>query len=488
MGVPFQLALWTPWPLSVLYAMLVAAWLATGLLARALALRLWPALPGVGFLAGALTLAATPDFFTSNLAGLHYLLSVAAALGALLALLDWAEHGGAWRLAAASLGLVVGFLLTDSPLTVWALGPALLLGTQAPRRRVWTALAVWYASAVPYLAMVLPAAFDASSYLSHALQPLPWSTRGWRLLDLAAFNLTPWRWSWGRPLWFPREPAVIGAPTRACLAGLGALAAAAVVLRGRSDARARREGGARAAAVVALLAVAANALFASVALSEFYCRTHLLSRVWVSLLLAAGLAWCASHGRAARVAASLTAGAWIALGLLGGLERQDYFAGHWRRHRAELASLREAAPGLAPDARVLLRLPAHPGYVATDAGYLARAWMTLLHADPTLECRVVLWAEGRPTSCEPSGPSLVCRGERSPDCVRRDGRREDVLPIDRLVWIDYDPARQRFELRPSLPAGLDPGGLYRPAALIRDRPAPPLTRALLDRPSGSYAP
>jgi hypothetical protein len=188
----------------------------------------------------------------------------------------------------------------------------------------------------------------------------------------------------------------------------------------------------------------------------------------------------------AALVATAAAGAWTFLGLLGGLERQDYYAGHWRRHRTELASLRAMAPGLAPDARVLLRVPTRDGFAATDAGYLARAWLTLLHADPTLECRVVLWAEGRPTSCEPAGPSLVCRGERSPDCVRRDGRREDLLPIDRLVWLDYDPQRRRFDLRRSLPAGFDPGGAYAPARLIVDRPLPALARALMDRPTGTF--
>ena len=131
-----------------------------------------------------------------------------------------------------------------------------------------------------------------------------------------------------------------------------------------------------------LLAVAANAAYASVVLSEFYCRTHLLSRVWVALLAAAGLAWLLERGTAARVAATAVTAVLVALGLRGGLERQDYYAGHWRRHRAELVSLREAAPGLTPDARVLLRLPPHDGFTAVGAGYLARAWMVLLARGP----------------------------------------------------------------------------------------------------------
>lgn len=485
-GLPFQVALWTPWPVSFLYVLLGGAWLAIGLLARALARRLWPDLRGAAFLAGALAVCGTADFFTSSLVALHYVLSIVAALGALVCLLDWCARGGARRLALAVVGLVVGLMLTDAPLTVWFLGPLLLLVVPADRRRVAIGLSAWLLAGVPYLALVLPAALDASSYLSHALQPLPWGTRARRLLDLVAFNFTPWRWAEGRPLWFPREPIVLAAASRVALALTGALVAAIVWATGRREDRVGRPGW-RAAGIVALLMVAANGLVASVALSEFRCRTHLLSGVWTALLLAAGLAWCASRGRAWAAAVAVVAAGWIAMGLLGGLERQDYFAGHWRRHRPELVSLRDAAPGLSPDARVVLRVPDRSGFVSTDAGYLARAWMTLLHADPTLECRVVLWADDRPTSCRREGDALVCRGERSPDCVKRDGRREDRFPIDRLVWLDYDAGRRAFSLRAALGPELDPAGAYAPSRLVTEAPAPALARALLDRPRGSVA-
>jgi hypothetical protein len=304
--------------------------------------------------------------------------------------------------------------------------------------------------------------------------------------ELVIHNVTPWRWSSSRPLWFVREAVVIPMTLRVALAS--ACAVAVGILAWRLPAAARGTAGRRpwtTAALVALLGVAANAAYASLTLADFYGRTHLFSRVWTALLLAAGLSWLASRGSAWRVVAATVAGAWIFLGMLGGLERQDYFAGHWRRHRAELASLLEAAPGLAPDARVVLRMPEHAGLAATAAGYLARGWMVLLHEDPTLECRVVLWADGRPNQCVPATGGLICRGERSPDCTRREGQNEDIVPLDRLVWLDYDPQRRRFDLRATLPAGLDPARLYAPARQIIDRPTPALTRALLDRPRGS---
>jgi hypothetical protein len=207
--------------------------------------------------------------------------------------------------------------------------------------------------------------------------------------------------------------------------------------------------------------------------------------VWVALLAAAGLAWLIEGGTAARLAVTASTATLVALGLRGGLERQDYYAGHWRRHRAELLSLRAAAARLTPDARVLLRVPPHEGFAATDAGYLARAWMVLLHGDPTLECRVVLWADGRPNRCEPAAGGLVCRGERSPDCVRREGTDADLVPVDRMVWIEYDPSARRFARRDALPPPFDALGTYEPARLVVERPPPAIARILLDRPKGS---
>ena len=107
--------------------------------------------------------------------------------------------------------------------------------------------------------------------------------------------------------------------------------------------------------------------------------------------------------------------------------------------------------------------------------------MVLLHADPTLECRVVFWADGRPNHCEPGPGGLVCRGERSPDCVRREGSDEDRVPVEQLVWIEYDPVARRFARRDTLPPPFDASRSVRSraprlrarAARDRARPARP---------------
>lgn len=482
-GVPFRVGLWLGQPTGALFAILTLSWLATGVLAHRLAARLWPALPSAPFLAGALTLTATGDFFTASLVTLHYVNAIALSLAAVVLLLDFAHRGGGWRLALSCAAVGTAFFFVDAPITVYALGPLLLWATGVAWRRIAVASAAWYAGGIPYFAVVLPSLWSPSSYLVHATAPLAPAAWLARAADLAAYNLTPWRWAYARPLWFPREEGVASSALVLALVAVGAVAVGASAWMRRAPAPGAPRPPWRVPVVLGLLAFAANAAYASVVLSQFYCRTHLLSRVWTSLLAAAGLAWLLERGTAARAAATALAALLVALGLRGGLERQDYYAGHWRRHRAELVSLRDAAPGLTPDARVVLRVPPHDGFTATGAGYLARAWMVLLHADPSLECRVVYWADGRPNRCEARDGSLVCRGERSPDCIRREGTDEDRVPVGQMVWIEYDPIARRFSRRDSLPPPFDGLGRYDPSRVVFGREAPAIARMLVDRPA-----
>ena len=108
--------------------------------------------------------------------------------------------------------------------------------------------------------------------------------------------------------------------------------------------RARRSCGARASCSGS--SFCANAPYAAVHLSEFRYRTELMSRVWASLALAVVFAFLQSRpsawSRRAGVAMVL---AFVGLGILGGLERQDYFVAYSRRHAAELGSLRGGPAG-----------------------------------------------------------------------------------------------------------------------------------------------
>jgi hypothetical protein len=501
---PSFLALASGHPRLALELLAGLSWLATGVLAERLARRLWPGERRAPCLAAVLTLVATPDFFTNALVGLGYQLAIVAYLAAACAGLVWLQEGGRAWLVTACAALAASLWTGDAALPAFLLTPLLWAVAPRPadagaRGRRRALLWLWYAVALPYVAVLAQALRAPGSYVQSALVPLGWGERAVRVAELSAWNFESWGWALARPLWLPSAGHVIPLGvqlTLAALAGIGA----ALWLFGRRDATAPSNAlGARrpwrGVLVALLLMVASNAAFAGVHLAQFFCRTHLLSRVFAGLALAGALAWAWDRGAgrpAPRAALAAAVALWTGLGVAGGLERQDYYAAYARRHRQELRSLLAAAAGLTPDARLLLRVPGAERYLATEAGYLARAWTALLYQDPRVECRVFLWSTPRGTRCTPRPEGLECRGERSPDCRRVDGRDFELLPYERLVFLEYEPAENRYALRRTLPAeatpaATAPGARYAPEANLVERPLTPLARDLIDGPEGPAA-
>lgn len=478
-GLPFALALATGHPRQALELTLGLVWLLTGLIAERIARELWPERPRSGFLAACLVLAATADYFTDGLVGLGYFLAALFYLVGLWCGLAWLRRRrAAWAVTAVA-AANVSLWIIDVALPAWLLTPVLwwVAAGREERARVDRLAVAWYASAIPYLVVFRSFLRHPHGYAATALVPL--TPGGWlsRSLSLLAYNFEPWRWAFARPQWLAPGPAVIPVAVRLVLAALvGGLFAAAWWRHGRPSDSTRR--GPAVGACLLLMAVS-NAAFASVHLAEYFCRTHVLSRVFAVLVLAVILD--SARTRPARLLAGVAGVGFVTLGTLGGLERQDYLAGHWRLHRQELRSILDAAPALAADTCVLLRVRSHDHYMATDAGYLARAWMTLAYADPSLECRVFLWSEARGTQCRPGEGVLVCSGERSPHCHRLDHRREDVMPYSRLLFFEYDAAANRYTIAPALPAeATGPGAAaYDPQARIDRRPPSALARNLV---------
>jgi hypothetical protein len=491
---PFFLALGSGWPSLALETMCVLSWLATGVLADRLARRLWPGQAGAAPLAGALTLVATSDFFTAATVAVGYLLSVTAFLAAVEAGFAWLHGARPPALVLALAMLSASLWTTDVAAPAFVLAPLLWAVGRgaAPRARLGRLAAAWYLAGAPYVALLLAQLAAPGSYVRAALAPVTLVQRAASLARLAAWNFEPWAWAFDRPLWQVSPGHVVPPGVRLALAAAAGLGAAWTLRRAHFD-------GARVpvrpALVCLTLMLASNAAFAGVPLSESFCRTHLLSRVWASLALAGWLGWTlarAGRWRWPRALALTLVAAWVALGAAGGLERQDYYVAYARRHVQELRSILVAAPALAPDARVVLRVPRAPAYMATDAGYLARARMALLYADPSLECRVVLWSDARGTRCEATPDGLLCRGERSPDCRRADGRDFDLLPWDRLVFLEYQSAYNWYLARDVLPdelGGRDPSiaERYAPERQIRSRPPSALAYDLVLAPGGLAA-
>ncbi len=457
---PFFLALGSGRPRLALELMLGCGWLATGVLAQRLARRLWPDDTRAAWLAGVLTLTATSDFFTDATVAVGYVLSIAAYLLAVEAGFAWLHSGRPSRLAGALLALCASLWTTDAAAVACLVTP--LAWWAAPRApdaaaRTRRLIGLWYLTAAPYAALVVAQLASGRGYLRAALIPLAWDERARRLAQLVAWNFEPWSWAFARPLWQPSPGEVVPLAARLGLALLLGAASALIIQRVPRAAREAGRLGPLAASLTLMLA--SNAPFAGVQLAEFYCRTHLLARVWASLALVDVVrrGWeLAAPSRVARAALVAALAGWIALGVAGGLERQDYYAAYARRHAGELGSLLGAVPGLRPDAALLLRVERADAYLATEAGYLARAWAALLYADARVECRVVLASRARGEHCQPTEQGLVCQVERSPDCRALDGRASELLPYERLVIVDYDAARNRYLRRDALP--LDAGG------------------------------
>jgi hypothetical protein len=487
--LPFVVALATGWPVQALHLLSGLAWLSCGVLADRMAARLWPALPAAAPLAGVLTLCATSDFFTDAPLAVAYLVSIAAYLAATVLALRWLQQADRAALALSLTLHAAALWTTDAATAPALLAPLLFAAAPGGTRRRWVLLVgLWYAAAVPYFVVLLGSA-AGGGYFRQALVPLGPGAWLRRFASLLAWNLTPWRWAFDRPLWYEALPAVVPWPARLGVAAIAGAAVSAIALRSAGAPAAAAAAGARGAVASVALMAASNAAFVSVHFSDLYCRTHLLSRVFAGLALAwlGAVAWDRVRGPGARAGLRVAVGAWVALGVAGALERQDYFVGYTRAHRQELASLLGQVPGLRPDARLLLRVPPHRTYMATEAGYLARAWTSLLHDDPSLECRTFLWSAHRPTSCVPAPGGLECRGERSPDCPGAEGRDVERLSYDRLVVLEYEPARNVYVLARHLPPEAGASDAYRPESMIVARPRTRLARALLDTPGGLAA-
>jgi hypothetical protein len=244
----------------------------------------------------------------------------------------------------------------------------------------------------------------------------------------------------------------------ASLAAVGTLLALWVWHRDRRDAPVRQEASLATARTAVMLAVLLAVLLAIanvpstlLQMSAIHYRTHLLSRIWASLLvaLAAGLL-VRRGGHAPRFAAYALVGTFVLGGVWGGLERQGYYFSTWLDQRREVASLVAAAPRLQPDTQLLMVVPPHQRYLAMEAWYLSVVWAGLLYDDPAVADRITHVSPARGTGCRVEPAGLRCWSEGHPACAPTgpcDGR---LLPNREVLVLEEEP---------------ESGMIVRPAAL-----------------------
>ncbi len=478
LGVPYILAWASPAPAVVLQLFLGACWLLSGFAVWALARRLFPWSPASALVAGALAVTATSDLLTNSSVGLGYCFSGLAFAAAITAAIRFQETGQPVALVAAALVLNAGLLASDGAAPAAALAPLLFLAVRGRVDRRWAAAAGgWLLALVPYGVVLVRFLRDPASYAAVAFVARTPIARARLTAALVAHEVMPWRWAFRKPVWIEHLPPLVPVWVYVLAAFAGAAAflaatAAEHVSSGAAVPGPERQRGWRIAAVLVLMIAATHLAFSGVQLAEVRYRTHLVTRLLTSLLLALATEAAARRLRAPRLALALPV-LFVGLGVAGGVERQDTYLATWRRQRTELSSILQAVPNLEPRATLVLSLVPDPGgFQATRVPYLASAWMSLLWNDPSVAGRTVVSLPRWGATCRPETAGLAC-------AESADGRASGTIPWERLVLLSFDAASLRYRLVEDFPEAV---GAYRPRALIRPAPLPERARALLAGP------
>ncbi len=317
------------------------------------------------------------------------------------------------------------------------------------------------------------------------MKSIPLPERLARTGELWFENFEPWRWAFARPVWYPRPPAAIPLWAVALAAGIGAAGFAWRVSRPRAENPSATSPGALSlASLFVLMALAANAAYAGLQMAEIHYRTHILSRTWGSLAIAAVVGWAIQSWPRFRTGFLLVPLAFVGLGVWGGVERQDLWVSTWRQHQVELLSIVLAAPALEPGTSIILRSGGTPErYLATEAEYLADSWLILLYDDPALH--VLRFTPDRGTGCLAGQMGLECWREQKEACFAAGTCAPDRYPYDKVVILDFEPREGTYRLLadshddPLLGNVAAAASRYRPEERIVRRPLSPRQRALV---------
>lgn len=481
LGIPFFLAWATGESALALQLLYGLVWLAIGWAAFALSRVLFPESPHAAWLSGTLTICATSDFLTDSLVALGYQVCVLLGLLALVCLLRFLKGGGWPWLVVGCTCAAASVFTVDGASVALALAPLLFVAVAGLTARGIVACAAWGAALLPYGITFLVSLRDTSGYLTKAMAPLPLPARLHNTGVLLANDVAPWMWTLARRSLGERPPHAIP-PWLWAVAGL-----AGVTVVWRSVARFPMARGLAfplrerlAAAWCVAVALLSHAAFAGVAFSDLFYRTHVLSRVFVSIVLGLVAGRLLARGGTARIAGLALVALFTGLGVAGGMERQDLYLAAWRRHRVELRSVLEEVPAADPRATLLLVVPPDPSYQATEVPYLAARWFTLLYPNYSRRPKVFLWSLDARTSCLTQPEGFRCRLEEEKGCFDAGTCPGTKLAWDEIVLFTWHAEEGRFRLEDEIPevllGGLPPPlGLYRPRDLIL--PGPPEPRA-----------
>jgi hypothetical protein len=448
LGVPSLAAELTGFPVAALHVIHTLAWLGIGVAAAALVKTLLPDRPLAAFSAGALTICASSDFLTTSLVAAEYDVAVLGFVVFLVGALRFLRGSGWGLLAGGIAALLVSVYTIDVAAPALVLVPVLFAVAPGERKRRMVLFAASGLAILPYAVAFTRFMLSPVSYAAAASLHLEPSEHAVRAAILLLNNVLPWQWPLDRPAFGVPPPRVVPVAlwvfvAVACL-GLFAARARRLVAAGDSPAPA----GWRAAASLAVLlamGAASNVAFASVHFSEIFYRTHLLSRVFVSAGL--GVAVDALlRSRRALLGWALAA-AFVGFGAAGAVERQDYFLSSWREHRRELASLLEAVPSLKRGSSLVLFMPEDPGWHATKADYILRAWIRILYDEtPDLADHTYRWTPGAAGGCKAEESGIRCWVDAERGCFDAGTCPGHLARYEDLVVAAFNPLEGRYRL------------------------------------------
>lgn len=445
---PFVVVMWTPWPAASLQIFYGLVWLLSGVAVRHLALVVWPDSRLAAFMAGCLMVTATSDYQTNVIVYGPHLLGIALFFLGVARLLRAAEPDG--TVARAVWGgvlLVVAFFTAEYmyPVVPFA---AMLIGIHAgwrPHHRVIRALVVLLLAFVAPLSILMGVLLQGGTHASTALSThvplLHWiKLFGGALIN----NFWPVWWAFGRLPYYDYAPAL---PIGVFMVA-GAVGSAVVV--GRYAVMSREAGrpvpGMRLAAIVACALLAMTLVNAvSVNLGGgLFVRSHFVSRGLASFVLALVLAVMARRERP-RYAAAAVLGAFVFLGVWGGVERQSYLLGYATNERREMASILEAVPGFDPTKHlIVIYPPGGPMFAAAEnpnsipfAYGDIRIWDHVIQAPNFPGLSSVLQADGA------QGLRVVVNGVE-----------QRTVDPEQSILLFFSPSQGRFVRLDRLPAGL----------------------------------
>ncbi|MFO1413944.1 MAG: hypothetical protein U1F10_08555 [Burkholderiales bacterium] len=447
-SLPFALALLTSRPEWAIGGFIVSTWILTAAITYLVARRLFPEDPRLALLA--FYIAGTSAYDISLLQTAYLPLFMAALLHwvGLLLLLQSAECRSRARLLASSLLQLLSLFTYANAVAAIALGPAIAYAICRRRttaadayRSARAAATAWWPPLAAYLAALAWVAQQPGNYIT-SLGGLRFEP-SWKLsvsvMRLFAENFNFYDWVDFVPF-FGNAPRIISFGVSIVVTTLSAAAMLFIVSCGREAKEPGVERAGTGLLIAALLAAVLASNFASslIQLADINLRTHLVSRLYAAVIIAAA---CAKLLRSRKVVVLVAGGvltsAYIGVGAWTLVDHANYLVSQWPRFRAELQSLDDVIRHVDPDANVVLYVPPGSGYIATVAPWHARPWGLMMRRSDRGFPAFVHWSPDRGSGCTLEGSSLACIDES------RNVRR---ILVAKTVVVHYDPHDCRIKV------------------------------------------